>query len=73
MTRLYGTRLWKKAASEVVNLLGLYGRLDNRDPLAPTKGWFEHFYLSSIGATLAAGTTEIQKTVLAVRGLGLKA
>jgi alkylation response protein AidB-like acyl-CoA dehydrogenase len=73
MTRLYGTRLWKKAASEVVNLLGLYGRLDDKDPLAPVKGWFEHFYLSSIGSTLAAGTTEIQKTVLAVRGLGLKA
>lgn len=72
MTRLFGTRLWKKAGSEAIALLGPYGYLDYHDARAPFNGWFEHLYLSAIGSTIAAGTTEIQKTVIAVRGLGMK-
>ena len=71
MSRLYGTRMWKKWSGETLNLLGLYGQLDDRDKRAPMKGWLENLYLSAIGATLAAGTSEIQKIVIAVRGLGL--
>jgi len=71
MTRLYSTRLWKRAAAETLNMLGLYGQLDDRDPRAPMAGWLENLYMSAIGATIAAGTSEIQKIVIAIRGLGL--
>jgi 3-oxocholest-4-en-26-oyl-CoA dehydrogenase alpha subunit len=71
MSRLYGTRMWKKWSAETINLLGLYGQLDERDKRAPMKGWLENLYFSSIGATLAAGSSEIQKIVIAVRGMGL--
>jgi hypothetical protein len=33
--------------------------------------WVEHFYLVFIGATIAAGTSEIQKNITALRGLGM--
>ena len=68
--RLYGTELLKRAASVAVELLGLYGQLDKREGKAPLHGWFGHLYLSSIGMTLAAGTSEILKNVIA--GIGLK-
>jgi alkylation response protein AidB-like acyl-CoA dehydrogenase len=71
MTRMFSTRLFRRAASEGRKLLGLIGELDYRDEMAPLKGWFEHLYLSAIGATIAAGTTEIQKIILAVRSLGM--
>jgi alkylation response protein AidB-like acyl-CoA dehydrogenase len=71
ITRLFGTRLLKRAASSALQLLGLYGQLNLHDDRAPLKGWIEHLYYSAIGSTIAAGTTEIQKTVIAVRGLGM--
>ncbi len=71
MSRLYSNRLLKRAASEALQILGLHGQLDKRDCRAPAYGWFEHLYLSALGATISAGTSEIQKTVIALRGLGM--
>jgi alkylation response protein AidB-like acyl-CoA dehydrogenase len=71
MSRVYGTELLKRAASTAVELLGLYGQLDKREDKAPLNGWFEHLYLSSIGVTLAAGSSEILKNIIALSGLGL--
>jgi alkylation response protein AidB-like acyl-CoA dehydrogenase len=71
MTRLYSTRLMRNVACEAVRLLGLYGQLDLHDDKAPLKGWIEHLYMSMLGATIAAGTSEIQKLIIALRGLGL--
>ena len=71
MSRLYSSELLKRAAGAAMQLLGLYGQLDKREGTAPLLGWFEHLYLTSIGATLITGTSEIQKNVIALRGLGL--
>ena len=71
MSRLYGTELLKRAAGIALELLGLYGQLDKREGKAPLHGWFEHLYLSSIGATLAAGSSEILKNIMALSGLEL--
>jgi len=70
MARLYGTELLKRAARVAIELLGLYGQLDKGDSRAPLQGWFKHLYLSSIGITIAAGTSEILKNVIA--GIGLR-
>jgi alkylation response protein AidB-like acyl-CoA dehydrogenase len=70
MSRLYGTELFKRAAGVAIELLGLYGQLDKGDSRAPLQGWFKHLYLSSIGATLAAGASEILKNIIA--GIGLQ-
>jgi len=70
MVRLYGTELFQRAASAGMELLGLYSQLGKEDSRAPLQGWFRHFYLSSIGVTIAAGTSEILKNVIA--GIGLK-
>jgi alkylation response protein AidB-like acyl-CoA dehydrogenase len=71
MPKLYATELFKHAAGAAIKLLGLYGQLDKRESKAPLDGWFEHLYLSSIGATLAAGSSEIMKNLIALSGLGL--
>jgi len=71
MSRLYSTELLKRAASVAIELLGLYGQLDKGDSRAPLHGWFKHLYLSSVGATIAAGTSEILKNIIANSGLRL--
>jgi alkylation response protein AidB-like acyl-CoA dehydrogenase len=71
MSRLYSTELLKRAARVAIKLLGLYGQLDKRDRRAPLQGWFEYLYLSSIGITTAAGTSEILKNIIASSGLKL--
>jgi len=70
-SRLYGTELLKRAARVAIELLGLYGQLDQGDSRAPLQGWFKHLYLSSIGVTIAAGTSEILKNIIASSGLKL--
>lgn len=71
MTKLYCTELFKRAASAAMRLIGLYGQLDKVETIAPLSGWIEHMYLVSFGATIAAGTSEIQKNIIALRGLRL--
>jgi alkylation response protein AidB-like acyl-CoA dehydrogenase len=71
MAKLYSTELFKRAASAAMRLLGAYGQLDKKENIAPVRGWVEHMYLVSFGATIAAGTSEIQKNIIAVAGLGL--
>jgi alkylation response protein AidB-like acyl-CoA dehydrogenase len=71
MAKLYSTELFKRAASAAMQLLGLYGQLDKKENIAPVQGWIEHMYLVSFGATIAAGTSEIQKNIIALRHLGL--
>jgi alkylation response protein AidB-like acyl-CoA dehydrogenase len=69
-TRLYATELFKRAARLAIELLGPYGQLDQEDSRAPLRGWFKHLYLSSMGITIAAGTSEVLKNIIA--GLGLR-
>jgi alkylation response protein AidB-like acyl-CoA dehydrogenase len=71
MSRLYSSELLKRGASAAIELLGLYGQLNKRDSRAPLQGWFEHLYLSSIGVTIATGTSEILKNIIAINGLKL--
>ncbi len=68
--RLYATELLKRAARVAIELLGPYGQLDQGDSRAPLYGWFKHLYLSSMGITIAAGTSEILKNIIA--GIGLE-
>ena len=53
-----------------VSLLGLYGQLARGSRWARLRGWCEKLYLTS-SSQHAGGTTEIQKNIIALRGLAL--
>ncbi|HLZ72773.1 MAG TPA: acyl-CoA dehydrogenase family protein [Dehalococcoidia bacterium] len=71
MSKVYGTELNQRVAAAGINLLGLYGGLRPGSPFAPLQGELEDMYLSTVSYTIAAGTSEIQRNIIATRGLGL--
>jgi alkylation response protein AidB-like acyl-CoA dehydrogenase len=71
VSKLYGSELVQRVALTGIQLLGLYGQLEPGSPRALLKGRLERGYVTSVAATIAAGTSEIQRNVIATRGLGL--
>jgi len=53
-------------------VFGLYSNVwDPNSPHAAAKARFTQGYVASVSATIAAGTSEVQRNVIATRGLGL--
>jgi len=52
-------------------LLGLYGQLTSDSKWVRLKGKIESGYLSSVAPTIYSGSNEIQRNIVATRGLGL--
>ena len=73
MAKAYGTTFEQRLASYAMDILGLYGQLVEGDKLAPFRGMAPNSYLMSQGYSLQAGTTEILRNIIALRGLGLPA
>jgi len=63
----------QRVLSMGMELLGPYGVLRAGSRWAQLRGEIEHQYQTSWGHTLAGGTSEIQRTTIAVRALGLPA
>ena len=70
MSRLGGSLLQQHVAGAAMDILGPLGLLDPGSKWAPLSD-FRREYLYSLGATVGAGTAEIQRNIIATRGLGL--
>jgi alkylation response protein AidB-like acyl-CoA dehydrogenase len=71
MAKLYGSEVIYRFANTALGLLGLAGQLEPESPQATLQGRVERTYLASVSYTIAGGTSEIQRNVIATRGLGL--
>ncbi|MGH8060213.1 MAG: acyl-CoA dehydrogenase family protein [Candidatus Entotheonellia bacterium] len=69
--KVFRSELSQRLAQVGMELLGLYGQLRPGSKWAPLKGQIENQYLTSISGTIAAGTSEIQRNIIAERGLSL--
>jgi len=66
--KLYNSELSQRLAQTSMRVLGLQGNLtENSRPGAS----FAHTYLGMVPATIRGGTSEVQRNVIATRGLGL--
>jgi len=71
ITKVYGTEMLNRLYSLGMKIMGLYGQLDPGSKWAPMDGRIENAWLRSFGSMVAAGTSEIQRNIIATRGLGL--
>jgi len=69
--KLFVSEAYQRLGTTAQRLCGLYGALARREPLAPLGGRIEPAVIASTTATLIAGTSEIQRGIIATRGLGL--
>jgi alkylation response protein AidB-like acyl-CoA dehydrogenase len=72
MTKVFSTEFSQRIARTATKLLGQYGDVRDREgDYAQMRGRWPTMYLSSVSATIGGGTSEIQRNVIATRGLGL--
>ncbi|OBF92175.1 acyl-CoA dehydrogenase [Mycobacterium sp. 852002-51163_SCH5372311] len=71
MSKVFSTEALERASQDVVELVGADGLRSYLEPTAPERGRFEHSLRFSLGTTIYAGTSEVQRTIIAQRGLGL--
>jgi len=70
-TRLFNVTFEQDLHEVAVELLGEYGALGRRDPLAVQRGRWVWGFLRTRASTIGAGTAEIQRNTIAEQVLGL--
>jgi alkylation response protein AidB-like acyl-CoA dehydrogenase len=69
--KLYMNECGKRVANAALDLMGPEGALRAGEEGAPLEGRFERSYRYTVVDTIGGGTSEIQKNIIARRGLGL--
>ena len=71
IAKLFSGDLSQRVAWTGMGVLGLYGQLHPRSKWARLRGRFERAYLITVAITIGGGTSEVQRNIIAMRGLGL--
>ncbi|MEX2228974.1 MAG: acyl-CoA dehydrogenase family protein [Dehalococcoidia bacterium] len=71
MSKLFTSELGQRIAATNLKLYGLYGTFWDRKRDEAEHGWAAGGYLGAVSSTIAGGTSEIQRNIIATRGLGL--
>ena len=71
MSKVFGSETVQRVTKTCMDVLGLYGVLGSDEPLSPLAGRVQESWMLGFSGTIAAGTSEIQRNVIASRGLGL--
>jgi alkylation response protein AidB-like acyl-CoA dehydrogenase len=71
LSKVFGSETVQRTAQTCLDILGMYGTLARDEKWTPLKGLAQESWMMSFSSTIAAGTSEIQRNVIASRGLGL--
>jgi alkylation response protein AidB-like acyl-CoA dehydrogenase len=69
--KLWNTEMSVRVTNAGIEILGLYGQLQRDSKWARMMGRFQKGYLYAIAMVVGGGTSEIQRNIIAMRGLGL--
>jgi alkylation response protein AidB-like acyl-CoA dehydrogenase len=69
--KLFHTELSVRMAATAMKIIGLHGMLYRGTEQAPLDGMVPYEYLYSSSRTIQVGTSEVQRNIIAARGLGL--
>ncbi len=71
MSKVFGSETLQRTTTSALEILGMYGTLGRDDKWAPLKGRVQEHWMISFSHKIAAGTSEVQRNIIAGRGLGL--
>ena len=71
MCKLFGSELGQRIAALGLKLTGMYGMVAGGSPQLSGAGRYGYGYVTAVSSTIAGGTSEIQRNIMAQRGLGL--
>jgi len=71
MSKVFGSEAVQHVTKTGMEILGMYGILSRDEKWAPLKGRMQENWMSAFSGTIAAGTSEVQRNIIASRGLGL--
>ncbi len=71
MSKVFGSETVQRVTDASLDILGQYGTLGREDKWAPLKGRVQEHWMNAFAGTIAAGTSEVQRNIIAGRGLGL--
>lgn len=71
MLKVFGTELMQRITQQATQILGPYGQLATGSEWAPMQGQLERMYEAAVMPTFGAGSNEINRNIIATRGLGL--
>ncbi len=70
-SKLMGSEIAQRAAQVGMRLFGLMGQIDRGPRYALLEGKVMAHYVNTVAATIRGGTSEVQRNIIATRGLGL--
>jgi alkylation response protein AidB-like acyl-CoA dehydrogenase len=71
MAKLHITEAFVRASSELIDLLGAAGLIALGEAETVLHGLVEHAFRHSVVTTIYGGSSEVQREIIAGRGLGL--
>ena len=69
--KVFSTEMMQRLQNFSLHCMGLYGQLEPDDSRAPIGGSAENGYMAAIMPTFGAGANELQRNIMAQRGLGM--
>ena len=64
MCKLFGTELLQRLNRTALEIMGLYGELQEGSRYVPLEGKYEQDYRDSVRATIGAGSSEMQRNII---------
>ena len=71
IVKLYGTEMRYELESLAIDVMGELGTLYDNSPNLRDNGGWQYAYMYYLGLIIGGGTSQIQKNIIAERGLGM--
>ncbi|MFB3120481.1 MAG: acyl-CoA dehydrogenase family protein, partial [Stenotrophomonas maltophilia] len=71
MSKVFGSETLQRTTVAGMEILGMYGALARDEKWAPLSGRMQEHWMIAFSHKIAAGTSEVQRNIIAGRGLGL--